>query len=142
MNERKIREAKSDEDIARCFDVVSQLRTHLAREAFVARVRLQEEGGYRLAFLEDRGEIVAAAGYRLIENLSAGRILYVDDLVTDADNRSRGYGARLLRWLGEVARQEGCAKLDLDSGVQRKDAHRFYHAQGMVSFAHHFRLEL
>jgi GNAT superfamily N-acetyltransferase len=78
----------------------------------------------------------------VIENLSAGRVLYVDDLVTDAERRSQGHGAALLGWLIDRARLEGCAKLDLDSGMQRKDAHRFYLSQGMTAYAHHFRFEL
>jgi GNAT superfamily N-acetyltransferase len=141
-DELRIREATTDPDIARCFAVMSQLRPHLTEEGFVPRVRLQQAEGYRLAFLEDGGEVVATAGFRIMENLSAGRVLYVDDLVTDGGSRSRGYGARLLSWLADRARAEGCAKLDLDSGVWRTDAHRFYHAQGMTTFAHHFRMDL
>ncbi len=139
---RRIGVADTDTEIARCFAVMRQLRLHLREEEFVPRVRLQQRDGYRLVFLEDEGEVVATAGFRVIENLSAGRVLYVDDLVTDAARRSKGYGAELLRWLTDQARLAGCAKLDLDSGVQRHDAHRFYHAQGMTTFAHHFRLEL
>jgi GNAT superfamily N-acetyltransferase len=138
----RIAEASTEADIARCFAVMSQLRGHLKENEFVARVRFQQGEGYRLAFLEDVGEVVATAGFRIIENLSAGRVLYVDDLVTDARRRSNGYGATLLAWLVDRARAEGCATLDLDSGVRRKDAHRFYHAQGMTTFAHHFRLDL
>ena len=141
-SDSRIAEASTDADIARCFAVMSQLRPHLREDAFVARVRLQQAEGFRLVFLEDAGEVIATAGFRIIENLSAGRVLYVDDLVTDARCRSNGYGARLLAWLADRARSEGCATLDLDSGVQRKDAHRFYHSRGMTMFAHHFRMGL
>ena len=119
----RISEATTDAEIARCFPVMSQLRTRLREDEFVARVRLQQSLGYHLACLEDAGEVV-------------------DDLVTDGERRSKGYGATLLAWLADRARAAGCAKLDLDSGVQRKDAHRFYHAQGMTTFAHHFRMDL
>jgi GNAT superfamily N-acetyltransferase len=139
----RVAEAVTDTEIARCFPVMAQLRVRFSSETdFVSRVRLQQAEGYRLVFLEDAGEIVATAGYRIIENLSAGRVLYVDDLVTDALRRSKGYGAKLLDWLADRARSEGCDKLDLDSGVQRGDAHRFYHTQGLKTFAHHFRLDL
>ena len=141
-SELRISEATTDAEIARCFPVMSQLRPHLREDGFVARVRLQQAEGYQLAFLEDAGEVVATAGFRFIENLSAGRVLYVDDLVTDGARRSKGYGAILLTWLADRARAAGCAKLDLDSGVQRTAAHRFYHSQGMTTFAHHFRMDL
>jgi GNAT superfamily N-acetyltransferase len=137
-----IRIAETDADIRRCFGVMRQLRTHLAEADFVSRVRVQEETGYRLVFLEDRGDVRCVAGYRILENLSAGRVLYVDDLVTDAEQRSLGHGKQLLDWLTERARAEKCRKLDLDSGVQRVDAHRFYLHNGMKLFAHHFRIDV
>jgi GNAT superfamily N-acetyltransferase len=68
--------------------------------------------------------------------------LYVDDLVTDEAHRSSGWGRQLLRWLTDEARRHACAKLVLDSGVQRVDAHRFYLANGMTLFGHHFRMDL
>jgi GNAT superfamily N-acetyltransferase len=121
---------------------MQQLRTHLQDGNFVETIRRQESGGFRLAFVEDAGEVRAVAGYRVIDNLFSGRMLYVDDLVTDEAARSHGYGKRLLDWLIEQARAEGCQSLELDSGVQRFDAHRFYLANRMMISSHHFRLPL
>lgn len=137
-----IRIARSDEELLGCFPVMRQLRTHLREADFVRAVRRQEAGGYRLAYLATGGRVVAVAGYRVIDNLASGRILYVDDLSTDAAARSQGHGTRLLDWLVERAREEGCATLELDSGVQRFDAHRFYAVNRMVISSHHFRLTL
>ena len=142
-----IRPAQSDEEIARCYPVMAQLRPHLEADAFVARVRRQETDGYRLALAEDGtedggGAVVAATGYRVFECLHSGRTLYVDDLVTDSARRGEGWGRRMLEWLAATARTEGCAALTLDSGVQRHDAHRFYLRERMRISAHHFDLDL
>jgi GNAT superfamily N-acetyltransferase len=69
-------------------------------------------------------------------------VLYVDDLVTDETIRSKGYGKQLLDWLIAEARRTGCQTFELDSGVQRFDAHRFYLTNRMIIAAHHFRLVL
>lgn len=82
--------------------------------------------------------MVAVAGFRVGENLAWGLFLYVDDLVTLPTQRSRGYGARLLAWLKERAANEGCQQMHLDSGIQRKDAHRFYEREGMTMASFHF----
>jgi hypothetical protein len=37
-----------------------------------------------------------------------------------------------------MAVKEGCTQLHLDSGMQRKDAHRFYEREGMVAEGLHF----
>ena len=93
-----------------------------------------------MALLENEGQVCAVAGFRLIENLFNGRVLYVDDLVTDKAYRSRGHGRALLDWLVTRAQGAGCKTLELDSGLQRLAAQRFYLESGMVISSHHFRL--
>jgi len=133
-----IRLANSDAEITACYRVMRELRPHIAASEFLPRVRNQQAAGYHLAFLEEQGEVVAAAGFRYGENLAWGRFLYVDDLVTASTCRSRGHGARLLAWLKHAATEHGCAQLHLDSGIQRKDAHRFYEREGMRMASLHF----
>lgn len=134
--------AETPAEIADCFPVIAQLRPHLEREEFITRAQQQTVAGYRLAYLSVDGRVQAVAGYRITENLAWGRFLYVDDLVTDEAARSRGYGKALLAWLAEHARQNGCAQLHLDSGMQRKDAHRFYLREGMDNAGFHFSTRL
>ena len=134
-----IRIARSDDELAACLPVVRALRPHLTAESFLERVRSQADAGYRLAYLEGADGVVAVAGFRIVENLADGRFLYVDDLVTRPDQRSRGHGATLLRWLWARAAAEGCGGVQLDSGVQRVDAHRFYEREGFVRSSWHFK---
>ncbi|MGI8430669.1 MAG: GNAT family N-acetyltransferase [Chthoniobacterales bacterium] len=139
----RIAEARTAEEIARCFPVLRQLRTHFeSAQIFVEQVERQRRDGFRLAYLEDDAAVRAVAGYRMSESLFAGRFCYVDDLVTDESGRSLGYGGALFDWLVAEARAAGCAKLDLDSGVQRFAAHRFYLTRRMIISSHHFSLEL
>jgi GNAT superfamily N-acetyltransferase len=138
-----VRLAESDEDIMRCFPVMTHLRPHLDRDAFLPRVRrMQRENGFLMALLEEGGEVRAVAGYRFLDLLFSGLTLYVDDLVTDPQYRSSGHGRALLHWLQEQARAQGCTTFTLDSGVQRHDAHRFYFRERMVIHGYHFILPL
>jgi GNAT superfamily N-acetyltransferase len=134
--------AESDEQIASCYAVMRELRPHVAEDTFVARIREQQRGGYVLAYLREGDEVVSVAGFRIVENLVSGRMLYVDDLVTLEGHRSRGYGKVIFDWLVRRAREDGCAHLELDSGVQRFHAHRFYLGNRMIISAHHFVLKL
>ena len=136
--------ADSDADLRRCFPVIQQLRTHFDQEeTFVIQARRQMANErWRLAFLEDEGEVVALAGFRLLEALHSGKTLYVDDLVTREDQRSKGHGETLMRWLEDRARKAGCQTFSLDSGTQRTDAHRFYFRMGMVIPSFHFAKKL
>jgi GNAT superfamily N-acetyltransferase len=136
-----IHAALSDHDIRRCWPVLRQLRPHLDEADFLSAVRRMASHGFRLVFAEDGdGDVQAVAGYRVTEMLRTGLMLEVDDLVTDAAARSAGYGKSLMDWLLAEAQALGCSVVELDSGVQRHDAHRFYFREGMHILGYHFSL--
>ena len=56
---------------------------------------------------------------------------YLQDLVVASTSRGEGIGRLLLDAAAGWARERGCSHLQLDSGLGRKDAHRFYLANGM-----------
>ncbi|HWW26690.1 MAG TPA: GNAT family N-acetyltransferase [Caulobacter sp.] len=135
--------AQTDAEILATFEVMAQLRPHLAREAYVARIRqLMASDGFRLACVVEDGVVRAVAGYRVLDMLYCGRFLSVDDLAADAQVRSKGHGKALLDWLKAEARREGCEHLELISNVVREGAHRFYFREGLAVDAFHFRVKL
>jgi len=143
MSDSRIAVANTAEEIRRCFPVMRELRTHFENtDQFVDQVQRQQKQGYKLALIESEGEVRGVAGYRLLESLFSGKNLYVDDLVTRASDRSRGFGGKLIDWLIEQAREHNCETLELDSGVQRFDAHRFYFSKRMSISSYHFRIKL
>ena len=138
-----IAETSTDDEILATRDVMRNLRPHVPADAYLPTIRrMIARDGYRLAALREDGAVRAVAGYRFMEMLYCGRILYVDDLNTDEGHRSRGFGRTLLEWLKQHARAAGCAQLHLDSGVQREAAHRFYVREGLAINAYHFRVAL
>ena len=114
------------------------LRPHLDERDFVDSVRRMSQHGYQLAYLAADGVVQAVAGYRITEMLRTGRMMEVDDLVSAEDSRSRGYGQRLLKWCEDVARENHCSVIELDSAVHRTDAHRFYFRERMHILGFHF----
>jgi GNAT superfamily N-acetyltransferase len=133
---------KTDEDIMACWAVLRELRTHLVETEFMERIKLQQSSAYQLCYLAEEGIVRSVAGFRIIENLASGRVLCVDDLVTNSRARSKGFGQKVLDWLLSAANTAGCNTLELDSGVQRFDAHRFYLRNRMHVVSHHFRINL
>jgi GNAT superfamily N-acetyltransferase len=121
---------------------MSQLRPKITFKQFYPLVQEQMAEGYRLACVMEGETVLAVAGYRTLKNLAWGKFLYVDDLVTDTNRRSQGVGTYLLSWLKAEAKRKGCAELHLDSGVQRKDAHRFYDREGMNMLGYHYAVSI
>ena len=134
--------AETNVEIMACWPVLAQLRPHIQPEHALALIRQQFKEGYRLAFVRRDEKVAGVAGFRILNSLASGKFCYVDDLVTDESNRSGGVGSELIEWLREFARSEGCARLELDSGVQRFDAHRFYLRHRFAIKSHHFSLDV
>ncbi len=138
MNKVVVAEVLAD-DVAETWPVMRQLRPHLDLDAYVTIVaRMRSVEGFRLAAASVEGRIGAVAGFRVIEMLYSGRVLQVDDLVTDEASRSLGLGTAMLDWLTDEARRQDCGQIHLDSGVHRLDAHRFYEREGFQKLAWHF----
>ena len=134
--------ARTDADKLACFPVLKELRTHLEEADFLPQLRRLEAQDYQLAFVRDEGQVTAVAGFWLSEMFAYGKYMYVYDLVTGANARSKGHGAALMDFLKTLARDAGCEQLHLDSGVQRFAAHKFYLREGFRIASHHFAMDL
>lgn len=142
LSDIEVRELASDDDIALAYPVVQQLRPHLDRGDLIGAVNRQRREGFRCAGLFVEGVCLGFAGFRIQHMLAHGRILYVDDLVTEQNEHGSGYGTRLIKWLIGLARAEGCDSLQLDSGCHRTEAHAFYFRRGLRIKSFHFSIAL
>lgn len=122
--------------------VLRELRPHLTENLLATVLSEGADQGLRFTALYVKGKCVAVAGWRVVVNTSQLRKLYVDDLSTAAAERSWGYGEKLFRELERQGRELGCATIELDSGVQRHGAHRFYLRNRMDISSYHFRKSL
>lgn len=120
------------------FPVLRELRTHLTPESFDAVYREGHPQGLRYTVAYVDGRCVGVAGWRTVATTAVIRKLYIDDLVTTHEQRSRGVGRALVAELAERAAAAGCHVLDLDSSVRRADAHRFYMREGLTINSFHF----
>ena len=127
--------------LQRAEGVHRQLRPQLPVD-YATRLSEVFANGGRLAVVVEGASVVGVALWRLIENTSVGRRLYVDDLVSDEARRSQGAGTAMLDWLEAKAKSFGCDELALDSGVQRQRAHRFYFREGLHISSYCFKKAL
>ena len=133
----------SESEFEKCFPVMHQLRPHLDLEKYMAQLKTQRDSaGYQLVYLEDENQVLAAIGYRVTHFLAWGKVLYIDDLVTDESKTNRGFAGNLIDWVYEKAKELGCDQIHLDSGYQRHAAHKLYLNKKMKLACHHFSKEI
>jgi len=68
--------------------------------------------------------------YLDLHSVRFGRRCWVEDLAVDPERRSQGIGKALLAAALDWAAANGASHLELDSGMERTDAHRFYDREG------------
>jgi GNAT superfamily N-acetyltransferase len=132
--------AKNDSDILSAFLVMVELRPHLSESQYLEQVKLQMLEGYQLLIASDKDLVVGVAGFLVNRKLAFGRHIYVDDLVTINNRRSKGVGKAIVNWLSEYAETHECNEIHLDSGVQRFSAHRFYFREKFHICSYHFKV--
>lgn len=132
-------EAITLKQINQCYPLMNILRPKLVESEFSDQIGRQNKQGYHLIALRDNGNPVSLLGYRLVENLILSRFLYIDDLVTEPDQRQHGHASKLLNWAVDLAKKNSCTALQLDSGFANTDAHRLYLNHGFTLSAHHLR---
>lgn len=92
---------------------------------------------------EDSGAMIAfCTAYLELDSVRFGQRCWVEDFAVDPEQRSKGVGAALLNAVKEWARKAGATHLELDSGLARADAHRFYEREGGTRQSYTFGWEL
>ena len=122
-----IKEMGTKEQWREAFQVMQELRQHLDEKTYLDLVEeAHRKYMYRLYALYDGDELVAVTGFKPMITLYYGRFVWVCDLVTSEQHRSKGYGGKLLSFVENWAVENGYQSVALSSGVQKKEAHRFY----------------
>ncbi|MGM0845313.1 MAG: GNAT family N-acetyltransferase [Bacillota bacterium] len=138
----EIREAVSEQEWKQVYQLLIELRTDLGAEEFSELLKSMRVEGYRVFGLYDREELVSLAGVIIRTNFYAARHVFIYDLVTKSSARSKGYGRQLLQFIEEWGQEQGCETAGLDSGLQRRDAHRFYEGRNYKKSSYAFRKKL
>lgn len=92
---------------------------------------------------EDGGSLIGlCTAYIELNSVRFGHRCWVEDLAVDPERRSQGVGAALLDAAEDWARRHGASHLELDTGLARKDAQRFYERRDPATkgFSYSWRL--
>ncbi len=80
----------------------------------------------------DNGKVVSTCFAVFIPNLTRNNrgICFIENVVTDKNHRNQGLASKLIDMAVAFAKEKGCYKAILQSGMARVDAHRFYENKG------------
>lgn len=129
-------------DFERIFELLGQLwpdtrlsHNHL-KEVFLSMLDA-EDHDYIVA--EHAHSIIGFCSLSVMVTLwSEGKLGHIDELIVDEGFRGKGVGSRLLEEITRRAEKKGCKKIELESDLHRKDAHRFYLDRGYIKASYSF----
>ncbi|MBN6531664.1 GNAT family N-acetyltransferase [Acinetobacter pittii] len=138
-----IRSAKSEDTQAIC-DLLKQMGypqpLALIQEKFEI---LHNDSNSQILIAEERGKIYGFLSLYFIPQIALqGDFAKICYLCVDENMRSKGVGHLLVQEAERLARQRGCDRMELHSGMQRPLAHQFYLREGYIEAPKYFRKAL
>jgi GNAT superfamily N-acetyltransferase len=91
---------------------------------------------------DEQALIAFCTAYLELNSVRFGQRCWVEDFAVNPERRSKGVGSALLKAAREWARSAGATHLELDSGLARVDAHRFYEREAGTRQSYTFGWEL
>lgn len=98
----------------------------------------KDERMYLLVAEED-GKAVSSVQLAIVENLTHNLRSFgvIENVVTHGDYRNRGYASALLERATEIAKEQNCYKVFLETGSNKESTLNFYRNNGFVIDAKH-----
>lgn len=94
--------------------------------------KFEQDQNMYLLVLEADNQVVASVQMAIIESLTHNvrPFAIVENVVTHADYRNRGYASALLAKATEIAKEKGCYKMSLETGSNKESTLNFYRKNG------------
>lgn len=94
--------------------------------------KFEKDENMYLLVLETNDKLVASVQMAIIESLTHNvrPFAIVENVVTHADYRNRGYASALLAKATEIAIEKGCYKMSLETGSNKESTLSFYRKNG------------
>lgn len=121
----------TENDVVPLIPLMEQLGYQISEADLLENIKLHLSPAYALFVSEMAGKLIGFISihiYRyphLKDSLSR-----ITALCVDANYRSFGIGGKLLTYAEKYIKSRGCKLIELTSGIQREDAHRFYEKYG------------
>lgn len=96
--------------------------------------QFEKDEKMHLLVVEEDGKIVSSVQMAIIENLTHNvrPFAVIENVVTHADYRNKGYASALLDRASEIAKEYRCYKVFLETGSNKESTLNFYRGNGFA----------
>lgn len=123
----------TEKDTSSLLPLIEQLGYKINETTLLENIKLHLSNDYNLFVALVNDEVVGFISLHIYQYVHLKDSLSrITALCVDAEYRSFGIGAKLLAYAEEYIKGKGCKIIELTSGIQREDAHRFYERYGYI----------
>ena len=139
---KRIRPATKD-DLDSVYRLIRQLSTHTFSKEQFEDCYLFHLGERSMLVYEKDHFICGCLAYDIHYPMHLSRkSAEIVNLIVDETYRGQGVGKELLNYFEQIAAENGCVCIEVDSNKKRKNAHRFYIREGFAFNHYKFTKEL
>ncbi|MCH5341701.1 MAG: GNAT family N-acetyltransferase [Acetatifactor sp.] len=101
--------------------------------------RFEQDDNMHLLVVEEGGVVVSSVQMAIIESLTHNvrPFAVIENVVTHADYRNRGFASALLEKASQIAKEHNCYKVFLETGSNKESTLNFYKHNGFEIDAKH-----
>ena len=134
----EIRALKTKQEMLTNYEILLEVYPNLKMEEYDRELddMIPHNYGQVAVFIDN--ECVGLTGFWIGTKLWCGKYLELDNVVISSKKRSKGIGKVLFDYMVEIAKNEGCSMLALDSYTSNFKAHKFFYNQGFAPKGFHF----
>lgn len=96
--------------------------------------KFEKDDNMHLLVVQEDGKAVSSVQMAIVENLTHNvrPFAVIENVVTHAEYRNRGYASALLQRATEIAKERNCYKVFLETGSNRESTLNFYRNNGFA----------
>lgn len=122
---------------------IKLLNPTLTDDELAARLeQIQQYNYHCVGVFDDTNELAAICGVWLLFKHYIGKHIEPDNLIVHPKHRGKGYGVRMMDWINDWAREQGCVCLELNAYKEDVKARSFWESQGYEWVGVHYRKRL
>jgi GNAT superfamily N-acetyltransferase len=133
--ELRLIEAKN---IRQIVPLLHQRNVALSLELLSERVTEMTAQGFQCLGAYRDGQLIAIAGFWVRTRYHTGKLIEPDGVFVDTEHRSDGIGEKMVMWICDFGRRQGCLESELHCYVDNAGAHKFWLNRGYKIIAFHF----
>ncbi|MCE3229360.1 MAG: family N-acetyltransferase [Bacteroidetes bacterium] len=113
-------------------------------EEKILRERLDDmlQRNYECIGAYDNEKLIGISGIWILNKLYVGKHIEPDNVIIDPAYRGKGVGEKLIQWICDYGKTQGCIASELNCYLQNEKGIEFWKNQGYKILGYHFQKQL